>query len=123
MRGVFLYDVGTVIYALGIIAGVVFTVHYGISAPWWRTAVGRMFMVIGLALVTAGATVLWQIIVASIGASPFTPRPAHELIIRLVGYGVFTVAMAFLLGTYIHERRKPYSVLPVHKPPRTRGRR
>lgn len=115
MRGVLLYDIGTLVYVLGLLAGVLFTVHYGVTAPWWRSAVGRMFIVIGMALVVAGVTAVWQIVVASLGVTPFTPRPLHELLVRLLGYGVFSVAMGFLLGTYFYERRQPFSDLPARK--------
>jgi hypothetical protein len=108
-RGDFWYDVGTWIYVLGLAMGLAFTLLYLALAPWWRTAIGRMFVAIGLALVTAGVTVVIQIM---------TPNPANwegRWILRMFGYGSFTLAMGFLLITYLHERRKPYSALPTRK--------
>lgn len=109
MTGVLLYDIGTAIYIVGLLVGIVFGLHYGWSAPWWRSAVGRMFVVITLALLVAGATVVVQILV------PLEQDDHLRLALRLLGYGSFAVAMSFLLGTYLHERRQPTSPLPIRK--------
>lgn len=103
-----LYDIGTAIYCAGIIVGLVFTVTYMVLAPWWRSAIGRMFATVGAAIVAAGVSVVVQIL-----AGPEWSRDeVGREVLRLVGYGLFTAAMAMLLGTYLHERRKPASTLP-----------
>lgn len=113
MRGEFLYDVGTTIYAIGLLAGLIFSVHYMTTAPWWTSAVGRMFAMIGLALVVAGVTVIVQIMLQ--------PEGIWRLVFRLAGYGFFSLAMGFLLGTYLRERlRVGVSILPL-PPKRKKG--
>lgn len=107
-RGDLLYDIGTWVYVLGLAFGLAFTLVYLVMAPWWRTAVGRMFVAIGLALVTAGVTVVVQIMAPD-------PDWSSRWVFRLAGYGAFTIAMGFLLGTYLHERNKPLSTLPTRK--------
>lgn len=115
IRGNLLYDIGTMVYLIGILAGAAFTITYGVTAPWWRSAIGRMFMVIGCAILFAGVTVLYQIAVAQFSGVPLRAYALADLILRLSGYGLFSVAMGFLLGTYLHERRKPLSLLPIRK--------
>lgn len=110
IKGEPLYDIGTFIYLAGIIIGLVFGIHYGTHAPWWKSAVGRMFMIVVLAVVLAGATVVLQI------AVPLDNDHPARLTMRLLGYGGYTAAMAFILGTYLHERRQASSPLPL--PPR-----
>lgn len=115
IRGNLLYDIGTLLYLLGILAGAAFTITYGVTAPWWRSAIGRMFMVIGCAILFAGVTVLYQIAVATAAGVPLRAYALGDLILRLSGYALFSLAMGFLLGTYLHERRKPLSLLPIRK--------
>lgn len=104
---------GTVIYLVGILFGLAFTVMYGVTAPWWRSAIGRMFMVIGTAIVMAGVVVLLSLILGG-------DYPGRELV-RVLGYGIFTLAMGFLFFTYLHERRKPSSPLPIRKTTSRKG--
>jgi hypothetical protein len=104
-----LIAVGTVIYMVGILLGLAFTLMYAFTAPWWRSAIGRMFIVIGSAVVMAGVTVLLSLL---LGAD----YPGRE-IVRMAGFGFFSAAMGFLFFTYLHERRKPpgSSRLPIRK--------
>lgn len=104
MRGLFLYDAGTLAYVLGIIFGLIFGIHYGLKAPWYSSAIGRMFMVFVAGVVVAGIQFLRRIF-----ASPgFLVEPTFlDQLERFAGLSFFAVAMGFLLFTYLHERRKP----------------
>lgn len=115
MRGNVLYDLGTLIYGIGGLAGLIFVLHYGLSAPWWKSAVGRMFIVIGAAIVFAQVTLLYQIGKGAFIGRPLPALTVGDLVLRLIGYCLFALAMGFLLGTYLHERRKPSSLLPTRK--------
>jgi len=117
LRGEPLYDIGTIIYLVGILAGASFTLTYGLTAPWWQSAIGRMFILIGSAIVFAGVNFAYQIIVAVASGFPLRPYTTADLIWRIVGYLLFTLATGTLLATYLHERRKPTgsSSLPIRK--------
>ena len=101
-------DVGTNIYIVGLVVGLTFTIIYGVSAPWWRTAIGRMFMAVSSGIVVAGVVVLLSIFLGV----DYPGRP----VVRIVGYAVFAVSMLTLLFTYLHERNLSTSHLPLRKP-------
>lgn len=99
---IWVYHVGTLVLMAGLLCGLAFGLIYGLSAPWWRTPIGRMFMAGAFAVVVGIASVVYLIIT---GPGPSDLSWAR-IIPRLVGYLAFTAALVVELVTFLHERRK-----------------
>lgn len=102
-----LVNLGTEIYAVGVFAGAVFLVAYSVLARWWKTPIGLLFELIGIATVATGIVVLASLVLG-------TDYPGRE-IVRIVGYLLFTDATVGILITYLIERRHPKPVIPARR--------
>lgn len=119
------------ILAVGGLFGLIFTLHYGFKAPWWRVAVlddegnvqydaqgnkitepnriGRMFMMFGVALCLFSAIVLLSLFLG--------PTYPGRVLVRLFGYSFYTLAVFGFTLTYFRERRSAVPRLPTRKHP------
>jgi hypothetical protein len=101
-------NVGTAIFALGMFAELLFALDYGITAPWWRSWIGVMFMLNALSIICAGSSIL----LSRVLGPHYWGRP----FITLLTFSLFSGAAIMRYGVYLHERGRPVSELPVPSP-------
>jgi hypothetical protein len=105
MTDIAILNIGTAIFALGLFAELMFDFDYGLTAPWWRSAIGWMFMLNGLAVLAAGVAVLLG---RTLGPN-YPGRPE----VSLLAYAIFAASTIMRYGVFLHERRHPGSKLPM----------
>jgi hypothetical protein len=89
---------GDIVLGLALIPELTFLAIYMTTAKWWKTAIGRMFVIAQVAIVF-GQT-----------------YPGRDWI-RLLGYSAHFAGQIVFLVTYLVERRTPAS---RHRIPKTR---
>lgn len=100
-----LLAIGNIFLIVGTVAIAAFGFIYSFSAPWWKSLIGRMFVLVSFAQTVSGATVLL--------GTFFGPDYLGRPVVRIVGYGAFAVAAVLLLTVYLIERRRPDPSLPL----------
>lgn len=105
MRGELSYDIGTIIYGIGDAFALTYLIVYGFTAPWWKSRIGRSFMISTAAVFLSTTAVLTQII--------FGPEWELRELIRTLGYTGFAIGMATFTVTFLIERRNPLPEVTV----------
>lgn len=105
MNDIAILNIGTAVFTVGLFAEVMFLLDYGLTAPWYRSWIGWMFVLNGIAVMSAGASIM----VGRLLGSEYPGRP----IITLVTFGAFTLSTVMRYGVFQWERRKPSSRLPM----------
>jgi hypothetical protein len=106
-----LYDIGTAVYALGVIAVALFTLHYAITSPFERTPLGRGLIIMGATVVVSSGLRLVQFMTES-GRDDYDPADIAGVVYRLASFTLFALGMIALLTTYLRER---YSSAPEER--------
>ena len=86
---------------------VFFVVSYMIRAPWWRSLIGVMFVLLA-------ATIIGLVTIVSLTLFLGAEYPGRYYL-RAIVYVLVAVTMYFLAFTYETERRSPTPALPQRK--------
>jgi hypothetical protein len=105
MDAIAVLNVGTAIFALGLFAELLFDFDYGLTAPWYRSWIGWMFMLNGAAVASAGVAIL----LGRVLGPAYPARPY----VTLVAYSIFAASTIVRYGVFLAERRRPSPRLPV----------
>lgn len=100
---------GDVMLGLALAPAVVFLVVYMTTAKWYKTPIGRMFVIAQGAIVLVSVVVLASLIFG-------TTYPGRDWV-RLVGYSAHFIGQLVFLATYLSTRRVPST---PHTLPKTR---
>jgi hypothetical protein len=100
---------GDIVLGLALIPELTFLAIYMTTAKWWKTAIGRMFVIAQVAIVLVSLVVLASLIFGQ-------TYPGRDWI-RLLGYSAHFAGQIVFLVTYLVERRTPAS---RHRIPKTR---
>jgi hypothetical protein len=84
-----------------------FVISYMLRAPWWRSLIGVMFVLLS-------ATIIGLISIVSLSLFLGLDYPGRFQL-RAVVYALVAITMYFLAFTYETERRSPTPVLPQRK--------
>lgn len=104
-------NIGTVVFAVGLLAELLFGFDYGLTAPWWRSWIGVMFILNTASIFFAGSAIM----LGRVLGAGYTGRPY----VTLATFLLFTASSVMRYGVYLHERGKPVSPLPVGARPDT----
>lgn len=109
--------IGTVIFAVGLFAELLFGFDYGLTAPWWRSWIGVMFILNTASILFAGSAIM----LGRVLGPTYPGRP----VVTLTTFVLFTISSVMRYGVYLHERGKPVPALPVpsHLPKELIGKR
>lgn len=102
-------NIGTVIFAFGLLAEILFGFDYGLTAPWWRSWIGVMFILNTASVIFAGSAIMLGRI--------FGPTYPFRAEVTLVTFSLFAASSIMRYGVYLHERGKPVPALPVPSDP------
>lgn len=91
--------VGDVVLGLALAPALLFLVVYMTTAKWWKTPIGRMFVIAQGAIVLVSLVVLASLV---LGAD----YPGRDWV-RLIGYSAHAVGQTVFLATYLATRRAP----------------
>lgn len=91
----------------GLLPATLFLVIYGGFHPWYRSLVGWLFVLLGLAIVSVDVVVLLSLFLG-------TEYPGRW-IVRVIGYAIHSSSGWALLAIYLVERRKPLPVIPISR--------
>lgn len=100
---------GDIVFGAALVPAVLFLIVYTVTAPWWRSAIGRMFVIAQAAIVLVSIVVLLSLVLG-------TTYPGRD-IVRLAGYSLHFVGQLVFLVTYLNTRRAPATSATL---PRTR---
>jgi len=100
---------GDLVLGLALIPELTFLVIYMTTAKWWKTAIGRMFVIAQLAIVLVSVVVLLSLILGT--------AYAGRDWVRLIGYSAHFAGQIVFLVTYLSTRRAPAA---AHAIPKTR---
>jgi HAMP domain-containing protein len=98
-----LLDIGDWILAAGFLPAAYFALGYGFSAPWRRSLLGVMFVLVGSALALTDAVVLASLF--------FGADYPGRWLVRILGYSVATVASYVLAISWVIERRSAEPII------------
>lgn len=103
---------GDVMLGLALVPELTFLVIYMATAKWWRTPIGRMFVIAQGSLVLVSLVVLASLI--------FGPAyPARDWV-RLLGYSAHFLGQTVFVLTYLQTRRIPHHREAAPQLPKTR---
>lgn len=84
-----------------------FVISYMLRAPWWRSLIGVMFVLLS-------ATIIGLVTIVSLSLFLGLDYPGRYHL-RAIVYGLVAVTMYFLAITYETERRSPAPAIPFRK--------
>lgn len=90
---------GDIMLGVALVPAFLFLIVYMTTAKWWRTPIGRMFVIAQGAIVLVSLVVLASLIFG-------TTYPGRDWV-RLIGYTAHAVGQTVFVWTYLVTRRAP----------------
>lgn len=90
---------GDIVLGLALAPAVLFLVVYMATAKWWKTPIGRMFVIAQGAIVLVSLVVLASLVLG-------TDYAGRDWV-RLIGYSAHCIGQTIFVATYLSTRRAP----------------
>lgn len=90
---------GDVMLAVALPPALLFLFVYMTTAKWWKTPIGRMFVIAQGAIVLVSLVVLASLVFG-------TDYPGRDWV-RFIGYTFHAIGQTVFVVTYLHTRRHP----------------